>query len=261
MRSILTTLIATGAFAAISFATAAAHADDDDEYNPIHRQNRDDLRDAIYGLGTSHLASAGLVYLPRTVFDYEENEANPPVSGSGLFQMSLALFPLPTIFGALGGVEMDMTLGFPLFKGYFGGFGASAGVMLQPISFRHFRVSLALGAGLNAHAFGYVKPRVAFTLIPDRADIEVTYRWIPQYASNVFGGREDDLEDPGFGEDRLRVNLFIRVGAFKESNKYRSAPNLHLFFDYTRIAGDLEELQRVKIKPGDYLGFGLGMAY
>ena len=259
MRPILTHIIAASAFVALSFATVQARADNDDEYNPIRRQDTNALSESIYGLGTNHLTSAGIVYLPRTVFDYEENAMNPPISGSGLFQASLALLPLPTIFGALGGVELDITVGFPFFKSYFGGLGGSAGVMLQPISFRHFRASLALGAGFNAHGFGYAKPRIAFTLIPDRADMEITYRWIPKFASNVFG-REDDLEDPGFGEDRLRANLFIRVGERKGRDAFSGAVHLHLFFDYTRIAGDDKGLNRVRMRPGDYIGIGLGAA-
>lgn len=261
MRSILTILAAASAFAALSFGTVLARADNDDEYNPIRKQDPDEFRRMLFGIGTSHIGTVGFAYLPSSVIDYEENETTPPISGTGLMQIGFAMLPLPTIFGSLGGFEVDITMGLPLFKSYFGGFGGSAGIILQPLSFKHFRASLALGAGFNAHGFGYAKPRIAFTVIPDRADMEITYRWIPKFASNVFGGREDDLEDPGFGEDRLRANLFIRVGAQKESREVVGATNLHIFFDYTRIAGDDEGLHRVRMRPGDYLGFGLGAAF
>ncbi|MBK9260109.1 MAG: hypothetical protein IPM54_09765 [Polyangiaceae bacterium] len=260
MRPILTICTTLGALAALSLAPTEAYAEDIYAESVKATFDADDYVEYIKGLGTNHIVGMGIVYLPGSVIDFEEDAQNPPISGSGLFQVSASLLPLPTLFGSVGGLELDFTFGFPVFKSYFGGIGGSAGIVMQPISFRHFRASLALGAGFNAHGFGYAKPRIAFTLIPDRADMEVTYRWIPRYGSNVFGGRGDDLEDPGFGEHRIRGMLFIRVGQQPSGRrKITGATNVYVSFDYTRIDGN-KDLERVRMRPGDYMGFGLGMA-
>ncbi|HVK65767.1 MAG TPA: hypothetical protein VM694_14895 [Polyangium sp.] len=242
-------------FAALALASGVARADD---WSPRDEFSSDDVLQS-YGLGTNHFGSVAIVYTPRSVFDFEENEQDPPIAGTGALTIAASFLPLPTLFGGMGGMEGDITIGFPLFKSYFGGFGANLGLVVQPISFRHLRVSLAVGGGFNAHGYGYLKPRIAFTIVPDYVDAEATYRWIPETASNVFGGRTDGLEDEGFGEHKLRASLFVSFRKRKDRDDF-SVPGVHLFFEYTRISGDTEELARVSIRPGDYMSFGLGAA-
>ncbi|MDI1477198.1 hypothetical protein [Polyangium sp. y55x31] len=240
-------------FAALSFSPDAARADD---WSPRDEYSSEDQVSQAYGLGTSHLASVGIVYMPGSIVDFEEDEQNPPISGTGYFTVAASYLPLPTLFGAMGGMEADFSIGFPAFKSYFGGFGANLGLVVQPISFRHLRLSVAVGGGFNAHGYGYVKPRLAFTIVPGYVDADATYRWIPDTASNVFGGRSDGLEDRGFGEHKLRGSLYISFRPKKE-DALDLAPGLHLFYEYTRVSGDEKELARVRIRPGDYMSFGL----
>ncbi len=244
--------------AAVSLAPGEARAAED--WNPIDEYWSDELGPYVRGIGTDHFVSMAIGYMPSSVVDFEENDIDPPIAGSSYFTMAASMVPLPTLFGSLGGAEADLTLGFPLFRSYFGGIGGNFGLVVQPISFRYLRASVAFGAGFNAHGYGYLKPRVAFTLVPDWIDAEATYRWIPEYASNVFG-REDGLEDVGFGEHKFRGNLFVRVGAKQGGDDFAIATSLHLFFEYTRLKGDEKELAGVRIRPGDYMTFGLGLAF
>ncbi|MDI1443112.1 hypothetical protein [Polyangium sp. 6x1] len=246
-------------FTALALAPDAARADDD--WSPRDEYSLDDNFSLAYGLGTSHFASVGIVYMPGSIVDYEEDEQNPPISGTGSFTVAAAVLPLPTLFGGMGGMEADFSIGFPAFKSYFGGFGANLGLVVQPISFQHLRASLAVGGGFNAHGYGYLKPRIAFTIVPGYVDADATYRWIPDTASNIFGGREDGLEDEGFGEHKLRASLYVsfrpRTGNREEDF---GKVGVHLFYEYTRVSGDEEELARVRIRPGDYMSFGLAAA-
>ncbi len=96
--------------AAISLSPNEAAAD----WSPLDEYSRDDLVEYMHGIGTDHLLRMGLVYMPRSVVGFEEDPLNPPVKGSGYMNISLSVLPFPTVFGALGGFEADMTLGFPL---------------------------------------------------------------------------------------------------------------------------------------------------
>ena len=232
-----------------------------DGWDPKSAFSDADYVSKIYGLGTSHFASVDITYMPGSVVDFEEDEQNPPISGTGTFTVAACLLPLPTLFGGMGGMEADFSLGFPAFKSYFGGFGGNLGLVVQPISFEHLRASVAVGGGFNAHGYGYLKPRIAFTVVPGYVDAEATYRWIPETASNVFGGKEDGLEDEGFGEHKLRAALFIAFRPVKNArDDFGKRTGLHVFFEYTRVSGDETELARVRIRRGDYMTFGLGVA-
>ncbi|MRG94698.1 hypothetical protein [Polyangium spumosum] len=222
-------------------------------------EDKDALLERAPGLGLSHVMSMAIVYLPGSVVDFEEDPQNPSIAGTGALTIGASFLPIPTLFGSQFGLEADFTLGFPLVKSYFGGIGGNVGLVLQPLAFRYLRLSVAIGGGFNAHGYGYLKPRLAFPIVPDRIEAEATYRWIPNTASNVFDG-EDGLEDDGFGEHKLRGSLFVRVGEKDRSRDFGSFA-VHAFFEYTRVSGDEERLERFRIRPGDYLTFGLGMAY
>jgi len=245
--------------AALAFAPGEAQAGPGGDWSPIDEYEVDDLVPLVHGVGTSHLMSAALVYMPSSVVEFEENPTDPPLAGTGYFTISMSILPLPTLFGAVGGLEADLSLGAPLTRSYAGGLGGNFGLVVQPISWKHLRASVAVGGGFNAHGYGYVKPRIAFTIVPDWVEAEAWYRWIPATASNVFGGKSDGLEDEGFGEHKLRGSLFVRVG--EQGKEGFGAPAIHAFFEYTRVSGDEDELARVRIRPGDYMGFGLGFAY
>lgn len=256
MRSIRAKIAALLGLAAASLASSEARA----EKGLLADFIDEDITEKIYGIGTDHFGSFGVVYLPNSVFDFEADKQNPPSKDSGYVSFGLSILPLPTLFGALGGVEADFTLGLPMTKSYFGGFGMDGGLVLQPISFRHLRASVAFGAGLNAHAYGYLKPRIAFTLVPGWADAEATFRWIPEGTSNVFG-KEDGLEDDGYRELKFHGAIFIHTSEKKDSHDDIKPTNaIQLSFDYVRVDGNAKDLEHVRMRPGDYMGFGLGIA-
>lgn len=241
----LLTLLAHGSPAAAQGITDSLGLDDDElkgNYGPRH----------FLGVSVTHSR--------RTNFD-EIDEADTetlPGNTYGLLIEGGAL-PFRTIFGAEGGLEASLGLGFPSFGTFFGGFRGSLGLSVVPIPLGAIRIGISAGGAFGGHRRFYLKPHASLDL-GGFAELQASYTWNPPKASRVWseGGPPGSY---GIKEETLRGQLWIVLDPDEYDDEF-SVEAFHLFLEHTTISTPTPEiLEQKHIREGSYFSGGAGLSF
>ncbi len=129
---------------------------------------------------------------------------------SFLFELDMSYLGVSSMYGNFHGIEMFTGIVSAPFDMYWG-FG-------MPITFLNvghggpgtLRLGGSFGVGLAYHhAFAYLRGRAAAVIIPDKLDVEASYRWIPDSADATYSG------SGSFEDTNLRISAFYHTGGKK----------------------------------------------
>lgn len=194
------------------------------------------------GLGVFHNARIAVGALSGTTPNFVDEmppatagETRAVTSGSLVFEGSF--LPLPSSYGQFHGIEFSTGVRSAPFD-LWGQFGTSVSLLNVgrggPGS---FRVGGGFGVGLSfAHAYAYVRGRLAFVVLPRKLDVEVGVFWVPRSASTS-----------SYEERAYRAAAWYRPGKSKRA--------FELFVETLSRFDDTGDFQR----EVDGVGGGIGM--
>lgn len=210
--------------------------------------------------GPRHFLGVSVTHSRRSNFDDIDEDDNETTPGNtyGVLVEGGAL-PFRTIFGAEGGLEASLGLGFPAFGTFFGGFRGSLGLSLVPIPLGAIRIGVSAGGAIGGHRRFYIKPHASLDL-GGFAELQASYTWNPPKASRVWseGGPPGSY---GIAEETLRGQLWIVLDPDEYDDEF-SVEAFHLFLERTTLSSPTPEvLEQKHIRGGSYYSGGVGLSF